>query len=112
AARALDEDGWRLFAHDIVRQYYLDLGLHGALTTADLSYSRADNQLFGPGAAPVQSLAVNREAVFTGPQANSNKADFVTLNMSRTLASGLTVQGVGYMRTYRQDVSNGNGSNL
>jgi iron complex outermembrane receptor protein len=112
AARALDEDGWRLFAHDVVRQYYLDVSLHGALTTADLSYSRADNQLFGPGAAPVQSLAVNREAVFTGPQANSNKADFMTLNVSQALAPALAVQGVGYVRNYRQDVSNGNSSNF
>jgi iron complex outermembrane recepter protein len=112
AARALDEDGWRLFAHDIVRQYYLDLSLHGAMTSADLSYSRADNQLFGPGAAPVQSLAVSREAVFTGPQANSDKADFLTLNVSRALAPKLAVQGVGYVRNFRQDVSNGNGSNF
>jgi iron complex outermembrane receptor protein len=112
AARALDQDGWRLFAHDIVRQFYLDLSLHSALTMADLSYSRADNQLFGPGAAPLQSLAINREAVFTGPQANSNKADFMTLNVSQGLAPGLAVQGVGYVRNYRQDVSNGNGSNF
>lgn len=112
AARALDEDGWRLFAHDIVRQYYLDLSLHGALTTADLSYSRADNQLFGPGAAPVQSLALNREAVFTGPQANRNKADFMTLDVAQALAPGLAVQGVGYVRNFRQDVSNGNASDF
>lgn len=112
AARALDEDGWRLFAHDSVRRYYLDLSLHDALTTADLSYSRADNQLFGPGAAPVQSLAINREAVFTGPQANSDKVDFVTLNVSRALSHALAVQAVGYVRNYRQDVSNGNGSNF
>jgi iron complex outermembrane receptor protein len=95
-----------------VRQYYLDLSLHDELTTADLSYSRADNQLFGPGAAPVQSLAISRAAVFTGPQANSNKVDFLTLNVSRTLAQALTVQAVGYLRNYRQDVSNGNGSNF
>jgi iron complex outermembrane receptor protein len=112
AARALDEDGWRLFAHDIVRQYYLDLSLHGALTTADLSYSLADNHLFGPGAAPVQSLAVNREAVFTGPQANADKVDFLTLNVSRALAPTRSVQGVGYVRNYRQDVSNGNAANF
>src|SRR6202051_274248 len=88
AARALDEDGWGPVCYDIVRQYYLALSLHGAMTTAELSYSRADNQLFGPGAAPVQSLAVSREAVFTGPQENSNRADFLTLDVSRALAPG------------------------
>ena len=60
----------------------------------------------------MQSLAVNREAVFTGPQANSNRADFLTLNVSRAFAPKLAVQGVGYVRNFRQDVSNGNGSNF
>jgi iron complex outermembrane receptor protein len=111
AARALDEDGWRLFAHDSVRQYYMDLSLHGTGTTVDLSYSRADNRLFGPGAAPVQSLAINPDAVFTGPQANLDNVDFTTLNASYSPAEELAVQGVGYFRNYRQTVSNGDGSN-
>lgn len=111
AARALDEDGWRLFSHDAVRQYYMDLSLHGDATTLELSYSRANNRLFGPGAAPVQSLAVNPEAVFTGPQANLNDLDFVTLDASYALEPMLAVQAVGYFRNYRQTVSNGNGTN-
>ncbi len=112
AARALDQDGWRLFAHDSLRQYYLDFSVHATEGTVDLSYSRANNQLFGPGAAPVQSLSVDPRAVFTGPQANINDLDFVTLNASYSPAGGLAAQGVGYFRNYRQTVSNGNGSNF
>jgi len=112
AARALDEDGWRLFAHDSVRQYYMDFSLHTDQTSVDLSYSRANNRLFGPGAAPVQSLAINPDAVFTGPQANINNVDFTTLNASYALTSALAVQGVAYFRNYRQSVSNGNSANF
>jgi len=112
AARALDEDGWRLFAHDSVRQYYMDLSLRGVQTSVDLSYSRADNRLFGPGAAPVQSLAINPDAVFTGPQANADNVDFTTFNVAYQATKEFAVQGVGYFRNYRQAVSNGNGSNF
>lgn len=112
AARALDQDGWRLFAHDTVRQYYMDLSVHADAATVDLSYSRANNRLFGPGAAPVQSLAINPEAVFTGPQANIDNLDFTTLNASYAVADALAVQGVTYFRNYRQIVSNGNGTNF
>ena len=59
AARLLDQTGWRLFSHDSVRQYYADLSFHENGASIDLSFTHADNQLFGPGAAPVQSLAIS-----------------------------------------------------
>ncbi len=73
-----------------------------------MSYSRADNQLFGQGAAPVQSLAINREEVFTGPQSNSNSLDFVTLNASLDMTRTLALQGAVYFRNLRQSLVNGN----
>ena len=108
AARVLNQDGWRLFAQDSLHQYYLDLSLHGDGAALDLSYSRADNELYGQGAAPVQSLAISPEEVFTGPQDNINSLDFVTLNGSYDLARALALQGVMYFRNYRQSVANGN----
>src|SRR5271154_793134 len=42
AARILDQDGWRLFAHDSIRQYYVDLSYHDGAATLDLSYAHAD----------------------------------------------------------------------
>ncbi len=108
AARVLDQDGWRMFAQDSLHQYYLDLSLHGDGAALDLSYSRADNELYGQGAAPVQSLAISPEEVFTGPQDNINRLDFVTLNGSYDLARARALQGVVYFRNYRQSVANGN----
>ncbi len=57
AARLLDQNGWRLFSHDSVRQYYADLSFREGGASLDLSYTHADNKLYGQGAAPVQSLA-------------------------------------------------------
>ena len=44
------------------------------------------------------------------PQANHNKLDFLTLNAAHSLNAALALQGVAYLRDYRQDVSNGNGA--
>jgi iron complex outermembrane receptor protein len=111
AARVSSQDGWRIFAHDSLKQYYMDLSLHGDGPTIDLSYSRANNQLNGPGAAPVQSLAINPENDFTGPQNNINNLDFFTLNSAYQLSKALAVQNVVYYRNYRQTVANGDNSN-
>jgi iron complex outermembrane recepter protein len=108
AGRILDEDSWRFFAHDRIRQFYTAGSAHVDAATLDLTYSHADNQLFGPGAAPVQSLAIDPRSVFTGPQANFNRLDFVTLDGSYSFAKDLSAQGVLYYRDYRQSVSNGN----
>ena len=57
AARLRNQDGWRLFSQDSVRQYYVDVSFHPAGASIDLSYARADNRLFGQGAAPAHSRA-------------------------------------------------------
>ena len=110
AARVLDQHGWRLFSGDSVRQSYADLSFRQEGVSVDLSYARADNQLFGQGAAPVQSLALSPENVFTGPQNNFNTLNFFTLNAQLKFTDGLAVQGVLYARDYRQTISNGDGS--
>jgi iron complex outermembrane receptor protein len=109
--RILDEDGWRFFAHDRVRQFYAAASEHTEAVTLDVAYTHADNQLFGPGAAPVQSLAIDPRNVFTGPQANLNRLDFVTLEGSYSFAKEVSAQSVLYYRDYRQSVSNGNSTN-
>jgi iron complex outermembrane recepter protein len=112
AAHILDQDGWRLFSHDSVHQYYLVASLRDDGASIDLSYTRANNRLFGQGAAPVQSLALDSRNVFTGPQSNLNDLNFVTLNGSYSFAERLGVQAVLYSRNYRQTVANGDNSDF
>lgn len=108
AGRLLDENGWRFFARDRIRQFYTAVSAHIDAETIDLTYTHADNQLFGPGAAPVQSLVIDRRDVFTGPQYNFNRLDFVALHGSYSFARALSGQSVAYYRNYRQSVVNGN----
>jgi iron complex outermembrane recepter protein len=110
AARLLNQNGWRLFSRDSVRQYYADLSFRDGALSLDLSYTHADNKLYGQGAAPVQSLAISSENIFTGPQNNFNSLNFVTLNGQLKLTDTLGIQGVLYSRSYRQTVTNGDNS--
>jgi iron complex outermembrane recepter protein len=112
AARILNQDGWRLFSHDSVHQYYLDASLHEDDGTIDLSYTHANNRLFGQGGAPLQSLAINPKNVFTGPQNNINDLSFITLNIAFNITHTLGVQTVLYSRNYRQTVANGDNSDF
>jgi iron complex outermembrane receptor protein len=108
ASRALDWTGWRQFSADRMRDVYAVLSAHTDRATFDLSYSRSDNAMDGQGAAPVQELAVNRSLVFTGPQANLNSLNFLTLNAGLKLNDSWSLQGVLYYRQYAQSVQNGN----
>jgi iron complex outermembrane receptor protein len=110
AARLLDQNGWRLSSHDSLRQYYGDLSFREGGASLDLGFTHADNKLYGQGAAPVQSLAIDPQIVFTGPQNNFNTLDFVTLNAQFKLADSFAMQGVLYSRNYRQTVANGDKS--
>ena len=108
AGQALDWDGWREFSNDRIRTVYAALSYHTDRVVIDLSYSFAQNALAGQGSAPVQTLAVSRSLVFTGPQANINDLDFFTLNGTLRLTNSWSLQGVAYYRVYSQSVSNGN----
>jgi iron complex outermembrane receptor protein len=108
AARDLNMDGWRVFAADKLRQFYSDFSARNDRLSLDVSYEHADNRLFGQGAAPIQSLDISPGLVFTGPQDNYNRLDFVTLNGSYTASDTLSVQSVLYYRHYTQTVANGN----
>lgn len=110
AVNLLKQGGWRHYAQDRIKQYYLDLSFHADDLTADLSYSRNNNRLFGQGAAPVQSLAVSSQNIFTGPQNNINNVDLVSLDTNYDFTSTLALQSVLYFRNYRQTVANGDNS--
>jgi iron complex outermembrane receptor protein len=111
AARVFDEDGWRQFSPDHVRQLYADFARHGERLSLDLSFTGAGNRLFGKGSSPEQELAVNRALVFTSPQENVNQIDFVTLGGAYQASDVLSFQGNAYRREFHQTVANGNTTN-
>jgi iron complex outermembrane receptor protein len=107
AGNALQSTGWREFSQDSLRQLYAVLSAHDERASVDLGFTRADNQLNGASSTPVQQLAINRSLVFTGPQTNINRLDFLTLNGALHATDSWSVQTVLYYRQYQQLVTNG-----
>jgi iron complex outermembrane receptor protein len=108
AGNVLENTGWRPYSDDSLRQLYAVASVRTERATLDLSYTRGDNQMDGQGPAPVQEMAVNRSLVFTGPQTNINRLNFVTLNDTFKATDTWSLQSVLYYRQYQQVVSNGN----
>lgn len=108
SGRALDEDGWREFSPDSLRQFYGDASYRADRVSLDLSYTFDDNRLSGESPSPVQELAVSRSLVFTSPQTSANRLQFVTLNGSYDAGNALTLQANAYYRIFHQLVVNGN----
>ncbi|HEY3916208.1 MAG TPA: TonB-dependent receptor [Stellaceae bacterium] len=111
AARGLDEDGWRRFSGNSLGQLYADLAARNDRATIDVSFTGANNRLFGQGVAPVQELALDPSLTFTGPQHTFNQLAFVTANGSYQASDALSFQGDLYRREFRQTIANGNTTN-
>lgn len=111
AARGLDEDGWREFSPDRIRQLYTDLSYREHGLALDLNFTGADNTLDGESPTPVQELAISHSLIFTSPQSNADRLAFVTLNGSYAANRNLALQGDFYYRNYSQGVINGNRTN-
>jgi iron complex outermembrane receptor protein len=107
-----DSDGWRQFSPDHVQQLYADLGARGDRGSLDISFTGADNRLFGQGTTPEQEFAAGRSLVFTNPQNNFDELEFVALNGSYNLTDALSLQANAYRREFHQTVVNGNTTNF
>ena len=71
--------------------------------TLDLSFTGADNRLFGQGVAPVQELAVGRSLVFTTPAEQLQPARVRDAQrLAITASDALSLQGNAYRREFRQ----------
>jgi iron complex outermembrane recepter protein len=108
AGRWYDSDSWRQFSPDRLRQIYADVGARTDKGSLDISFTGADNALYGEGTTPEQSLAINRELDFTTPQINDNQLAFLAVNGSYNVTDKLSLQANAYVRQFHQTVVNGN----
>ena len=106
--RWFDEDGWRQFSSNHVRQLYADIAARSDRVTLDVSFTGADNSLNGAGTTPEQSLAIDRTLDFTTPQNNTNRLAFLAVNGSYKATDDLSFQANTYFREFHQTVINGN----
>lgn len=104
-------DGWRQFGSSDIRHLYGDIGWRGPAAELHFNTLLADNTLNGPGTVPVQLLAVDRGAMFTGPNLTTNRYALSSLTGTWDVSDETSVQGQLYYSNLSQRIQNGNTPN-
>ena len=108
AASGLTENGWRDFQSSALKQLYGDIGWRGDRAEVHLNIDLAQTTLQAPGTTPVQWLAVDPRAQFTGPSPISNAYTLISLNGNFQISDTTSVQALAYYDYFLQRPGNGN----
>ncbi len=111
AGSALHQNGWRDLQSSDIQNMFADLGWQSARAELHFNVTAAHSGLNGPGTAPVQLLAAAPSAQFTAPNWIANSYAAANLSANIDLGDTLSLQALGYYRTFRQSVINGNAPN-
>jgi outer membrane receptor protein involved in Fe transport len=106
-ASMIDEDGWRDFSPTKANQLFANVGTKTGDQSLDVSFTYADTDLVGNGAAPEALLELDREAVFTRPDRTQNRLALVNVRGTQTVSSTISLTANLYTRD--SDVSTLNG---
>ncbi len=108
AINGLAEGGWRDLQSSNIGNLYGDIGWRGERGELHVNVIAANNRLNGPGTSPVQLLAVDPAAQFTGPNLITNQYTQVNLTTSYRISDNTSLQGNLYAEYLLQKVVNGN----
>jgi iron complex outermembrane receptor protein len=111
AASGLHQDGWRDFQSSAIENFYGDAGWRSDTAEVHFDVTVGNSVLNGPGTSPVELLAADPAAQFTGPNEISNRFVQVSLSGNVQVSDTVSVQGVTYYNNFFQRVSNGNAPN-
>ncbi len=111
AASGLNQDGWRDNQSSGIENFYGDVGWRGDTGEVHFNVLLANSVLNGPGTSPVELLAADPAAQFTGPNEISNKFVQVSVSGNVQLSDTVSLQGLTYYNNFLQRVSNGNAPN-
>lgn len=106
-ANHLDEEGWRVASPSRVTQAFTDVAYREGRVDAGVSFTVADTRLTGNAPAPIELLAVDRNAVFTYPDTTENSLTFIQGRANVSLSSVWSVQTNAYFRGLERHTLNG-----
>ncbi len=105
------EAGWRNAQSSDIQNFYGDIGWHGPHTALHFNATLANSNLNGPGSVPVQLLAADPAAQFTGPNNITDKYAKFSATLNDQLTAKTSLQAVIYYDNLRENLTNGNGAN-
>lgn len=108
AGGILHDGGWRQDQSSDLHQLFGDLGWRGDRGEIHVSILAARDGLSGPGTVPVELLAVDRGAQFTGPDTIQNTFARLSVTGNYTVSDTVSLQGVAYYTAFQQKVVNSN----
>jgi outer membrane receptor protein involved in Fe transport len=108
ATEGIKDDGFRDFADSEVKRFYGDVGLKGTFAEVHFNLTAAKNEFGVTTAAPVELLARDWSNTFTSPQISALEVFMPTLSGSVKATNTLTFSGVGYYRHLKNNVIDGN----
>ena len=90
--------GWRDYSPSTVRQLFGKLGYQTADFDADLSYTFANNNLWGTQTIPTAMYSANDKLAYTWPDITNNNLNAITLQLSKVLSEDKILAGNVYWR--------------
>ncbi|HTU53726.1 MAG TPA: TonB-dependent receptor [Acetobacteraceae bacterium] len=108
AGTVLHQGGWRDLQSSDIQNFYGDIGWRNDWEEVHLNITLAHSALNGPGTSPVELLAADPAAQFTGPNAIFDQYLDVNLNGNFQLTDTTSIQAVTYYDYFHEFVTNGN----
>ena len=105
-----EEEGWRDHSASEATNAYASLAWKNAKGTGNIYYQSGDSDLIGNGASPVELLATNRAAIFTGPDVTSNNMQMFGGEFNFSPDDSNSLSGNFFYRDNSTDAFNGDGS--
>ncbi len=107
--RNFGEAGWRNFSRSTLNQGFGSFSWRSDEASLDLTLTGTGSNLNGNGAAPIQLLGLDRQAVFTHPDNTRNSLFLASLDGSASLTDDIELAGNAYFR--HNDIKTFNGDN-
>ncbi|HEX2138622.1 MAG TPA: TonB-dependent receptor [Woeseiaceae bacterium] len=108
--QSFDENGWRDASPSHAVTTYGSLGWQGERSSLNVNGQYGRSDLTGNGAAPVELLQADRDAIFTAPDITENDLYMASVDGSSELADGFTLSGTLFFRRNKTDSFNGDAS--
>lgn len=105
--KRFEESGWRDLSSSDANNYFASLAYRGDSMDLNLNVQHADTDLTGNGAAPIELLREEYDAIFTAPDITENESTMVSLDANYYLNDSLQLAGNLYWRDTETDAFNG-----
>lgn len=107
---SFQEDGWRDQSESDALNFYGSVGWRSDSTRLNFNYQYGVSDLIGNGAAPIELLVLDREAIFTGPDVTENDMQMYSFDYEHEVSADISFGGNVFYRKNKTDSFNGDGS--